>query len=51
MSAFDQNYNKPFLRNEFSKIFEDFFMMTNSMAVKCPLVIYSNKKGLRQPKG
>ena len=28
MSASDQNSNMPFLRNEFSKIFEDLFTMT-----------------------
>ena len=28
MSASDQIFNVPFLRNEFSKIFEDFFTMT-----------------------
>ena len=27
MRASDQNSNMPFLRNEFSKIFEDFFTM------------------------
>ena len=28
MSASDQSSNMPFFRNEFSKIFEDFFTMT-----------------------
>ena len=28
MSASDQNSNMPFLRNEFSKVFEDLFTMT-----------------------
>ena len=26
MSVSDENYNIPFLRNEFTKIFEDFFI-------------------------
>ena len=28
MSAPDQNFNMPFLRNEFLKIFEDLFILT-----------------------
>ena len=41
MSAFDQNSNMPFLRNEFSKIFEELFTITLFSKMK---IIYDQTK-------
>ena len=48
LSSLDQNSNMAFLRNEFSKIFEDLLTMTHiydqikKLADKCPLVRNAN---------
>ena len=44
MSALDQNYNMPFLRNEFSKIFEELFTITYFPMMK---IIYDQTKNLK----